>query len=66
MVIAIVFIFSGKYWPKVADERKKKPYSITLADKNAPNEEVWRQVMNVQFLHYTAVSINEEWQLMYH
>ncbi|XXG44458.1 hypothetical protein AAC387_Pa01g4255 [Persea americana] len=37
-------LIKGKYWPKVADERKKKPYSITLADKNAPNEEVWRQI----------------------
>ena len=35
---------TGKYWPKVADERRKKPQSIMLADKNAPNEDVWRQV----------------------
>ncbi|KAM0863572.1 hypothetical protein ACQ4PT_044515 [Festuca glaucescens] len=34
----------GRYWQKVADERKKKPFRITLADKNAPNEEVWRQI----------------------
>ncbi|EPS61908.1 hypothetical protein M569_12883, partial [Genlisea aurea] len=34
----------GKYWGKVADERRKKPYSILLADKNAPNEEVWLQI----------------------
>ncbi|RLM85846.1 uncharacterized protein C2845_PM04G04970 [Panicum miliaceum] len=36
-------LIKGKYWQKVADERKKKPARITLADKNAPNEEVWRQ-----------------------
>ncbi|PUZ68808.1 hypothetical protein GQ55_2G058200 [Panicum hallii var. hallii] len=37
-------LIKGKYWQKVADERKKKPARITLADKNAPNEEVWRQI----------------------
>ncbi|XP_031280751.1 tRNA ligase 1 isoform X4 [Pistacia vera] len=37
-------LVKGKYWAKVADERRKKPYSILLADKNAPNEEVWRQI----------------------
>ncbi|KAE8656713.1 putative exonuclease V-like [Hibiscus syriacus] len=36
-------LIKGRYWPKIADERKKKPYSIILADKNAPNEEVWKQ-----------------------
>ncbi|URE03204.1 hypothetical protein MUK42_21425 [Musa troglodytarum] len=36
-------LIKGRYWQKVADERKKRPYTITLADKNAPNEEVWRQ-----------------------
>ncbi|KAL0369703.1 UNVERIFIED_CONTAM: tRNA ligase 1 [Sesamum angustifolium] len=35
---------TGKYWGKVAEERRKKPYSIMLADKNAPNEEVWSQI----------------------
>ncbi|RWW20030.1 hypothetical protein BHE74_00040787 [Ensete ventricosum] len=40
----IKHIFAGRYWQKVADERKKRPYAITLADKNAPNEEVWRQI----------------------
>jgi hypothetical protein len=35
--------FTGRYWQKVADERRKKPARITLADKNAPNEEVWKQ-----------------------
>ncbi|ESQ50769.1 hypothetical protein EUTSA_v10023078mg [Eutrema salsugineum] len=28
---------------KVADERRKKSQSILLADKNAPNEDLWRQ-----------------------
>ncbi|KAM1115802.1 hypothetical protein TB2_006308 [Malus domestica] len=37
-------LIKGKYWQKVAEERKKKPFSIMLADKNAPNEEVWRQI----------------------
>lgn len=37
-------LVKGRYWQKVADERRKKPYSIMLADKNAPNEEVWRQI----------------------
>lgn len=45
-VICLYLIFIGKYWQKVADERRRKPYSIMLADKNAPNEEVWRQVRN--------------------
>ncbi|KAM7496694.1 hypothetical protein LguiA_021108 [Lonicera macranthoides] len=34
----------GKYWQKVADECRRRPCSIMLADKNAPNEEVWRQI----------------------
>lgn len=37
-------LIKGKYWQKVAEERKRKPKSIMLADKNAPNEEVWRQI----------------------
>ncbi|KAG8081000.1 hypothetical protein GUJ93_ZPchr0007g3918 [Zizania palustris] len=37
-------LIKGRYWQRVADERKKKPFRITLADKNAPNEEVWRQI----------------------
>ncbi|XP_074592518.1 tRNA ligase 1 isoform X2 [Curcuma longa] len=37
-------LIKGRYWQKVADERKKRPYAITLADKNAPNEDVWRQI----------------------
>lgn len=37
-------LIKGKYWQKIADERRKKPYSVILADKNAPNEEVWRQI----------------------
>lgn len=34
----------GRYWQKVADECRRKPHSIMLADKNAPNEEVWKQI----------------------
>ncbi|KAL8553570.1 hypothetical protein ACS0TY_002035 [Phlomoides rotata] len=37
-------LIKGKYWAKVAEERSKKPYSILLADKNAPNEEVWSRI----------------------
>ncbi|KAL2488867.1 RNA ligase [Forsythia ovata] len=37
-------LIKGKYWAKVAEERRRKPFSILLADKNAPNEEVWRQI----------------------
>lgn len=37
-------VSTGKYWQKVAEERRKKPNSIMLADKNAPNEEVWKLV----------------------
>ncbi|XP_028775864.1 tRNA ligase 1, partial [Neltuma alba] len=40
-------LVKAKYWPKVADECRKKPYSIMLADKNAPNEEVWRQLEDI-------------------
>ncbi|KAG0479324.1 hypothetical protein HPP92_010182, partial [Vanilla planifolia] len=37
-------MIKGRYWPKVAEDRKKKPYTITLADKNAPNDEVWKLI----------------------
>ncbi|KAI3893597.1 hypothetical protein MKW92_052267 [Papaver armeniacum] len=37
-------VIKGRYWQIVADEHRKKPYSIILADKNAPNEEVWRKI----------------------
>ncbi|PIM97524.1 hypothetical protein CDL12_30004 [Handroanthus impetiginosus] len=40
----LIVFFPGRYWGKVAEERRKKPYSILLADKNAPNEEVWSQI----------------------
>ncbi|KAK4490159.1 hypothetical protein RD792_000816 [Penstemon davidsonii] len=40
-------LIKGNYWGKVAEERRKKPYSIILADKNAPNKEVWRQIENM-------------------
>ena len=47
-------LIKGRYWPKVVDERKRKPYSIILADKNAPNEEVWKQIENM--CHSTKAS----------
>ncbi|KAL8028930.1 hypothetical protein ABFX02_14G194800 [Erythranthe guttata] len=37
-------LFQGKYWGMVAEERCKEPYSVILADKNAPNRGVWRQI----------------------
>ncbi|XP_031100261.1 tRNA ligase 1 isoform X1 [Ipomoea triloba] len=37
-------LIKGRYWQKVADARRAKSYSVMLADKNAPNEEVWRQI----------------------
>ncbi|KAJ0244827.1 tRNA ligase 1 [Hirschfeldia incana] len=37
-------LVKGKYWPKVSDEHRKNPQSIMLADKNAPNEDVWIQI----------------------
>lgn len=40
-------LIKGKYWQKVAQEYRKKPNSIMLADKNAPNEEVWRQIADM-------------------
>ncbi|PPR81393.1 hypothetical protein GOBAR_AA39324 [Gossypium barbadense] len=47
-------LIKGRYWPKIADECRKKPYSIILADKNAPNEEVWKQIENM--CHSTRAS----------
>ncbi|KAG6543229.1 hypothetical protein Mapa_015480 [Marchantia paleacea] len=37
----------GRFWQILAEQRKKKPQAITLADKNAPNEEVWKQIENI-------------------
>lgn len=37
-------LIKGRYWQKVADACKRKPNSVMLADKNAPNEEVWKQI----------------------
>ena len=37
-------LIKKRYWQKVADDQKKEPFTITLADKNAPNEQVWRQI----------------------
>ncbi|TKY67259.1 hypothetical protein E2542_SST10151 [Spatholobus suberectus] len=47
-------LIKGKYWQKVADERRKKPNSIVLADKNAPNEEVWKLIEDM--CHKTRAS----------
>ncbi|KAG4386940.1 hypothetical protein GLYMA_11G152960v4 [Glycine max] len=47
-------LIKGKYWQKVAEERRKKPNSIMLADKNAPNEEVWRLIEDM--CHKTRAS----------
>lgn len=52
LMCSCVGMFVGRYWPKVAKECRRKPKSIMLADKNAPNEEVWRQV-GVSLLHST-------------
>ncbi|XP_021734193.1 tRNA ligase 1-like [Chenopodium quinoa] len=34
----------GRYWQKVAEECKRMSDCIMLADKNAPTEEVWKQI----------------------
>ncbi|WVZ03730.1 hypothetical protein V8G54_024536 [Vigna mungo] len=47
-------VSTGKYWQKVAEERRKKPNSIMLADKNAPNEEVWKLIEDM--CHKTRAS----------
>ncbi|XP_029127173.1 tRNA ligase 1 isoform X2 [Cajanus cajan] len=47
-------MIKGKYWQKVAEERRKKPTSIMLADKNAPNEEVWKLIEDM--CHKTRAS----------
>ncbi|EMS49991.1 hypothetical protein TRIUR3_19925 [Triticum urartu] len=33
-------LIKKRYWQKVADDQKKEPFTITLADKNAPNEQI--------------------------
>ncbi|VFQ98103.1 unnamed protein product [Cuscuta campestris] len=54
-------LVKGKYWQKVADSRKAKPYSIILADKNAPNEEVWKQIEDMcQSTKVSAVPVVPE------
>ena len=40
----VVAILTGKYWDKVDEQCRRKPHSVMLADKNAPNEEVWIKV----------------------
>ncbi|XP_057782702.1 tRNA ligase 1 [Salvia miltiorrhiza] len=37
-------LIKARYWAKVDQEYRKKPNSIMLADKNAPNEEVWKKI----------------------
>jgi hypothetical protein len=45
----IILLLAGKYWQKLKSEREKQPARISLADKNAPNDEVWQQVNNPTF-----------------
>ena len=49
-LVMCIFLFTsaGRYWEKLAEERRRNPNSIWLADKNAPNEDVWITV-SVQF-----------------
>ncbi|GAU14656.1 hypothetical protein TSUD_97200, partial [Trifolium subterraneum] len=61
-------LIKGKYWKKVAEECKKKPRYIILADKNAPNEKVWAQ--NRESQDYTPEKVVEytngqSWVLCY-
>ncbi|KAL6979294.1 hypothetical protein U1Q18_020959 [Sarracenia purpurea var. burkii] len=37
-------LIKGKYWDKVSEQCRRRPYSVMLADKNAPNEEVWSRI----------------------
>ncbi|XP_058202693.1 tRNA ligase 1-like [Rhododendron vialii] len=37
-------LIKGKYWDKVNEQCRRKDYSVILADKNAPNEEVWSRI----------------------
>ncbi|XP_073021613.1 tRNA ligase 1-like isoform X8 [Primulina eburnea] len=37
-------IKGSRYWVKASEELWKRPCSVLLADKNAPTEEVWRQI----------------------
>lgn len=56
-LLSLFLTITGRYWQKVIDERKKKPSVITLADKNAPNEEVWKLVVHsVLRLTYSSLS----------
>ncbi|KAL7171468.1 hypothetical protein ACSBR2_036175 [Camellia fascicularis] len=43
-VIQLHIKTTGKYWDKVDEQWKREPKSIMLADKNAPNEEVWLRI----------------------
>lgn len=53
LFIYILLVTVGRFWQILAEQRKKKPQAITLADKNAPNEEVWKQV---RFCLHAALS----------
>lgn len=37
-------LIKRKYWDKVNEQCRRKHYSVILADKNAPNEEVWSRI----------------------
>ncbi|KAF3320443.1 hypothetical protein FCM35_KLT15139 [Carex littledalei] len=51
-------LIKGKYWPLLSDQLKKKPNTITVADKNAPNVEVWTQIEDMtQRFKVTAVPV---------
>jgi hypothetical protein len=43
----IILLLAGKYWQKLKSEREKQPARISLADKNAPNDEVWQQIQSM-------------------
>jgi hypothetical protein len=51
----IILLLAGKYWQKLKSEREKQPARISLADKNAPNDEVWQQVDNPTFSSFGDV-----------
>ncbi|KAI4334436.1 hypothetical protein L6164_019131 [Bauhinia variegata] len=54
-------LIKGRYWQRVAEERRRKPGYIMLADKNAPNEEVWRQIEEIcQRTRASAVPVAPE------
>lgn len=40
-------LIKGRYWQRLAADQKKQPSVVMLADKNAPNEEVWKQIESI-------------------